>query len=676
MLRMFRRIPFALSAAAVIVGTAFAYDPYLPNTVLEIHGNNTTNLVCDDVNNAITNNGVTIVGEGVDKYAVFGGNSNITTPYSAKYDWWKNDYTIEMWVNASSWATWSYFDSNYKPVLITNGNQTGPANYWGFGPVADGRVGFYYFNGAPIWLFSTSTLSNNTWHHIALTVSNNTIKIIINGVIAATAPISGTPQASGSYPINIGKANNTSINGSVRNIRITNGVNRYPANFDVADVNNDDYRSADYYWDSTIFLMDGNTVTDVRGNAITNFGVSSSSAEKLFTDNSIYFNGNSAFRINNPNPNFTFNSGDFSIEFNFKSLIEQIDKVLIGFRTPGNPNGLVISTGGNGGTSNGVLRVSNGGTNIAVSTSRIDTGAWARCAVVRKDGVIYVLVNGKLEGSGAFAGSIAPVANRPIFGANDFQDVPSSNFVTGYFDGIRVTKVARHITSYSVDSSAFPDYGVTGPAKDVYWKYTKLALTDGLVESTGLTLNNNSNMVTTNNYAGKDWAYFNGTNTTCRLSATDAALNFGDKDFTIELEYIPEAKVNPYPIIFSNYNVWNGGTGLISIMDRHNSAPGVFSVLIGGSVYASNVSVVDGTKYHLAFARKGNVWTFYINGKVVFTTTVALTGLAGGVIHIGNTLDGSGTGIKGRIRNYWITIGVCRYNGEFISPVYDRPIVG
>ncbi len=668
MLRMFRRIPFALSAAAVIVGTAFAYDPYLPNTILEIHGNNTTNLICDDINNTLSNNnGVLIVDSAEGKYASFGGNSNITVPYSAKFDWWKTDYTIETWVRAGSWATWSYNDTQLKPILINNGSQSSGANYWGFGPVSDGRVGFYYFNGAPNWIFTTTTLSTDTWHHIALTVSNNTIKIIINGVISATAAISGTPQSNGSFPVNIGKANNATIAGRVRDLRITN-VNRYPANFDVADVNNEDYRSADYYWDSTIFLMDGNTVTDVRGNAITNFGVSSSSAEKLFTDNSIYFNGNSAFRINNPNPNFTFSSGDFTIEFNFKSLIEQIDKVLIGFRTPGNPSGLVISTGGYGGTSNGVLRVSNGGTNIAVSTSRIDTGAWARCAVVRKDGVIYVLVNGKLEGSGAFAGNIAPVANRPIFGANDFQDVPSSNFVTGYFDGIRVTKVARYTTDYSVMENEFPNYGTSGPGQDVYRNYVKLLMPlESAVDLIGgvVTASGTAAFTSTNARNGSNVVYFDGSSN-CHLDLNSSNAILGSGDFTLE---------------FQVYSLINHPAAAV-LLDSRVSGNAANAVKIGNTGTGNNMTFADtGVRLnapialnkwvHVAFVRINGVLSMYVEGVHAGSTNNS-TNYSMPIKRIGNSYDNN------RSTCYMSDLRISnkgRYLGNFNPPTYKMPVI-
>jgi Concanavalin A-like lectin/glucanases superfamily len=88
-----------------------------------------------------------------------------------------------------------------------------------------------FFNGTNY--FSTGTLSNNTWYHLALSRVGSTVKMFINGTLSGTHTISGAltgattnPFCMGGKDIDIYK-----FAGYLDEIRITNGIARYTENF-------------------------------------------------------------------------------------------------------------------------------------------------------------------------------------------------------------------------------------------------------------------------------------------------------------------------------------------------------------------------------------------------------------------------------------------------------------
>jgi hypothetical protein len=164
--------------------------------------------------------------------AYFDGTGDyLTVPYTtAAFDWWTEDFTLECWVYAASFSTWS--NAVNLPALIGNVNPGGSlVDYWSFGPVSTNFLRFHYFNGGSSILTSTNELTTSAWNHIALTKSGTTIRLFVNGVQGASATVSGTPQSSTSQPLAIGQNYGRSLDGYVDDLRITKGVARYTANF-------------------------------------------------------------------------------------------------------------------------------------------------------------------------------------------------------------------------------------------------------------------------------------------------------------------------------------------------------------------------------------------------------------------------------------------------------------
>jgi hypothetical protein len=220
-------------------------DDYWANVVLAIHGEGTGNTFIDisNSNRTITTYGNTTHSTSVTppfgtSSIYFDGSVDfLSIPYNyTAFDWWSTAFCIEAWVYANSWSNWSY-TPNTVPLSCLIGNRSIAANttYWAFGPITDGTLRFYYWNGANQSASSSTVLSTGAWHHIAVQVLSNQIMLFADGVLESTTAISGTPQSSTSYDLVIGTGHSGTLQytltGYVKDLRITKGIARYTQNF-------------------------------------------------------------------------------------------------------------------------------------------------------------------------------------------------------------------------------------------------------------------------------------------------------------------------------------------------------------------------------------------------------------------------------------------------------------
>lgn len=169
-------------------------------------------------------------GDGLGAWLNASGNYWYLTYVAAKHRWYTSDYTIECWVYATSWTSWS--QSTTTPLLIGTQNPSAATAYWAFGPLNDGKLCFYYYNGAQQKVTAAAALSTSTWHHIAMTFDYATggITLWANGVQVASGTVSGTVQDSYGFLVG-GRCFNQALSGRWCDLRITKGVKRYTSTF-------------------------------------------------------------------------------------------------------------------------------------------------------------------------------------------------------------------------------------------------------------------------------------------------------------------------------------------------------------------------------------------------------------------------------------------------------------
>jgi hypothetical protein len=156
-----------------------------------------------------------------------GDNLQISSPATSLINWYTSSYTIEYWIRATSFTQ---APTTGAPIVVGNMTPTSTTNYWSFGPISNGTVRFYYFNGSTVSFTTVGAISTATWTHLAFVNQSGALTIYIDGVAAATSTISGTPQSSASTAFAVGQFNNTGFNGYLDDLRITTSA-RYTANF-------------------------------------------------------------------------------------------------------------------------------------------------------------------------------------------------------------------------------------------------------------------------------------------------------------------------------------------------------------------------------------------------------------------------------------------------------------
>ena len=153
-----------------------------------------------------------------------GTGDEIQTPTSELFRYGTGDFTWEFWTNPSSQGTYDY--------IITQGSS--PAGTNGLGLYLQGGVFKVYHSGAAI-IIGTTSISNNTWYHVALAREGTTMRLFLDGTLEGSATNSADIQPGTSYGVVIGRwteiGDSQYYDGYLQDLRVTKGLARYTANF-------------------------------------------------------------------------------------------------------------------------------------------------------------------------------------------------------------------------------------------------------------------------------------------------------------------------------------------------------------------------------------------------------------------------------------------------------------
>lgn len=228
------------------LGAAGGSDPYFSNVSLLLHGNG-TNGSTTIADNSPSPKTVTAVGNaqistaqskfGGASIAFNGTGSYLTVPDNTAFEFESGAFTIEAWI---------YFASHSGNKVIaakSNRNEAGGIGTFAIIINPDTKLKcLASSDSGPLdanWkidLTGTTTLSTNTWHHVAFGRSGNTFALYVNGTQEATTTNSLT-LVNNAQVLTIGTLGYTSgtfvndFNGYIDDLRITKGVARYTANF-------------------------------------------------------------------------------------------------------------------------------------------------------------------------------------------------------------------------------------------------------------------------------------------------------------------------------------------------------------------------------------------------------------------------------------------------------------
>jgi hypothetical protein len=226
-------------------------DPNFAFNSLLLHGNGTngSTVITDSSGSPKT---VTAVGNAQISTAQskFGGASiafdgtgdYATVPVSTDFEFGTGDFTVEGWINVSSFAS-SNSEVNFASLARGANGGGGP-----FGLVTCGwlvrirstQFSFYRFDGSTeTELVQSFTFSTGVWYHIAVSRIGSSLRLFVDGSQQGAAFANSISYnrigSGGSQDLHIGRVlfggDTFFLNGYIDDLRITKGVSRYTANF-------------------------------------------------------------------------------------------------------------------------------------------------------------------------------------------------------------------------------------------------------------------------------------------------------------------------------------------------------------------------------------------------------------------------------------------------------------
>ena len=545
--------------------------------------------------------------------ALFDGDNDLINTTTGEI--FSSDFTMECWFRPTN------TNATYR-VAICNGTWTAAGAY-SIGQYGSSVFVGYYGSGNDI-LSASSTVSANTWHHLAVVRSGTTVTLYVDGVSKGTATRTGNIGLGNGYYIGNLSGLSDDVIGHMDEIRVSN-IARYTSAFTpsatpfVNDANTLLLIHADGTDGSTVFL-DDNGIIGKNILAVGNAQIDT--AQSKFGGSSALFDGTGDYLKVTP-VNFSLSS-DFTIEF-WVRLNTKADQIFVNYYNGSNYMGHISFESNNGygflsyvDPSGFVLDAASGGLNY----SSTNTGQWYHIAHTRQGNVYRHFVDGVLRDSTTRAGSLT--IDQFTIGAQ----VGGTAGTNGWIDEFRVSNTARYIENFTPSTTPFVNDDNTvlllhmdgADASTVF--VDSASRTQKSIQALG-----NAQIDTAQSKFGSSSVLFDGTGDYLNVS-TDPQLTLGD--FTVELWYRASATNGALLPFFNTadhlfYIGYSGGNP-------------VYDVFAGGS-NRTTLTAISGwslnTWYHAAFVRSGSTIKVYHNGTQVTTGTWGATVNTGNPNQIG-----------------------------------------
>jgi len=412
-----------------------------------------------------------------------------------------------------------------------------------------------------------------------------------------------------------------------------------------------------------------------------------STAQSKFGGASGYFDGTGDYlSISSPN-DFTFGTGDFTIETWFyiagNSPLDSQGKRVASLWCPSVSIAAfqLFIDGDANTTGTGISAWNSITSTLTAGSTSINHNIWNHVAFVRSNGVIKIYLNGVSIASGTFSSNFSNVI-QPNIG---FQNETGLNrFFNGYLDDYRVTRGARYLTDFTppvsqlakLTSGIDPQWDNVSVMLNFNGTNASTTFTDSSPNAVAMTAVGNAQISTVQSRFGGASGYFDGTGdylTTSSSSKYSAASG----DITIEA-WVRPASLSSIRTIASKHPS-GGATATEWVFYTNPSAQVAFVAWnSSGSVVVNTVGTttmtVD-TWYHVAIVRKDTTWYLFLNGNLEASATESGTiGSNSALLYVGfdaSSAAGGTRGWHGYIDDFRITKNFARYTATFTPPNYQ-----
>jgi hypothetical protein len=354
------------------------------------------------------------------------------------------DFTIECWYYPAAAVS-----SDVATLFSSTQSDSGSTIGLNLNVFDDRKV---YIRGS----FPTSnTVTVGAWNHIVASRVSGTTRIFINGVLGSSNSDSNNYVTNGCL---IGARNIGSIyavvNGYICDMKVTRGSGVTSVTVPTTPATNSGSPAV------LCNFTNAGIIDNAEMNNLETVGNAQiSTAQSKFGGGSMAFDGSGDGLYAPSNQNFSFGSGNFTIEFwLYYSSLTGYQTIASNGYTPNTANGWVIQTGNGDGKVNFYRANGSGSTLIASDAgSTISTATWYHIAIVRNGTTTTIYRNGVSVGSGTDSSTYSPAsANFYVGGGSDTGF--NNYYLNGYIDDLRITKgYARYTANFTPPSAPFPD---------------------------------------------------------------------------------------------------------------------------------------------------------------------------------------------------------------------------
>jgi len=602
-----------------------------------------------------------------DKYnsVYFNGTSTsyIYTPYNANQALGTNNFTIEGWIYPTNLSLQGYIISSWYGV----GGQ------FFLRVTSAGRLEFRYVTGSTTQVTVTATttiISANAWHHIAVVRNGATITLYVNGTADLTTSNIGSTALvyynSVAKDIYIGKDGTTSTlfyAGYMYNMRIVNGTAVYTSNFSPPT------EPLTAIANTQLLVFINKTITEASSGltlnnttgvfprqslqplplsyANTGIAVSKQYSGGLQTrgsfdeltlntnlTGSVSFNGTTQYLVFPLNEAFNISTSDFTLE----AWVHPTNATI--------PQWACIFGGVNFGSSSDYVLQAGSGPNVGnypyanFTNSQADNinssvalvpFKWQHIALTRKAGVSAMFIDGVLTGTNY--NPTSSMNNTLQKGIGGGYNGNVNTLFPGYISNVRLVK-GLAVYSGIWDS---PTIALTTTSQNANSSQVSLltaqsaTIVDNSTGNSGspFTITNNNTVTSGNSiipFAGTYSYQFNGSNQYLTVP-NNAAFQFGTGEFTVECWV--------YPTSLADTGIFykRASSSIFASIGIGTSAAGYFGIVLAnaaGNAWTINNATVStysiNTWYHIVVTKKTTLYGshiyFYVNGSLKYRGTM------------------------------------------------------
>jgi hypothetical protein len=600
-----------------------------------------------------------------------GTGDYLSVPSNSGFQFGSDNFTIECWVYINAFGTAGTWFAG--PWGVPGGTNRS----WDFAyyPAGGGIVFGYSTNGTDGTIITGSTtLSLNTWYHVAAVRSGNTCTIYQNGISIGSASMAGTTINPGTNSLWIGAnpedngGSNFMLNGYISNLRVVKGTALYTANFTpptqpltaVAGTSLLTCQSATFA-DNSANRFAITAAGNSRPVTVNPFGstfVKSSGYSAVEHSGSMYFDGTGDYLSGSFIPHRT---SQLTVEAWVYITNRSVARCVFTSRSGNTTDGFQVLV-----DSGGEIRVGYAGTNfLNTAAATVVAGQWYHIAVTRNSANLMTIW---VNGVAATTATVTANFSSTVFRAGITAENGSP--MLGYISDLRV------ITGSSLYSSNFvpPETPVLPVANTtLLLNGTGAAIADATTKNDVETAGDAKISTAVSKFGGSSM-YFDGSGD--RFSVADSPnINLGSGNFTLECWVYFNAVNAEMCLInkgwqssgaaYASYSVYMTNTGSLRFNSSSNGASwDIANEKVIGSATAS-------TWNHIAITRAGSTFRAFVNGSIssafTFTSTLALANISAQALFIGGRADGNSS-INGYLQDVRITKGVARYTTSFTPP--------